>query len=111
MNNVLSQLPGLFNQMAGDTGAKLMENLMNFTSSINMMNENQLIAFHQALALFAESQPKGSIFARTKQYKMIKKVQNISEAKMKQMINDAGYGGYRATLIHNFEKAVPGIGW
>lgn len=108
--DAISQLPGLFKEMEGEQGSKLMENLMRFTTLINSMNEDQLVAFYQALLLFGESQPKGSIFSRTVQYKMIEKVKKFTKASMMQMLKKSGNGYYaNLDMINKFKKAVPGI--
>jgi|GEM_PF-6446598 len=74
------------------------------------MNPDQLVSFYQAIELFGESQPKGTIFSRTAQYKMLKKVKSITKAKMIHTLRDCGYGGSgRASLIYKLERAIPSI--
>lgn len=108
--DAISQLPGLFKQMEGEQGSKLMENLMRFTMLINNMSEDQLVSFYQALLLFGESQPKGNIFSRTSQYKMLEKVKKFTRAKMLQMLKKSGNGYYaNLDMINKFKKAVPNI--
>lgn len=97
-------LTELFAQIKNE-GKHLLENLMSFALSINNMNNDQLVAFYQGLDLFLESQPKGTIFNRTYQYKMIKKVQKIAENKMLHVAKSTQDGNY-IKLLEHFDKAT-----
>jgi hypothetical protein len=99
------QISALFQEFQSEAATQLMQNLMRFTTAINSMNEDQLVAFYQSLELFSESQPKKFLF-KTKEQKMIQKIQNFVVGKMRTMV-DAQWGGQaRSSLISQFQKAT-----
>ncbi len=106
MNNSTNQISVLFKQFETDAAQQLMQSLVGFTSSINQMNEDQLVAFYQALNLFAASQPKGNFFSKTKEEKMIAEIKNFVIGRMRTLVQAQWGGSARADLIHMFENAT-----
>lgn len=110
--DVLSQLPVLFKDMEGTEGAQLIQNLMKFCATINSMDADTITAFHQALCLLQDSQPKGTILSRPKGYESIERLKQMALRRMMELLSKCPYHTHaveREALIKKFQKAVPNI--